>query len=88
MNTLLRLDLLTTFLESSQKVRTDLLNELIDNATDPVIRKRRFRMLSHLAAYEAEIIGKIQLFHGDREDFELSLQMAINGIFQVANRSS
>lgn len=88
MNTLLRLDLLTTFLESCQKVRTDLLNELVDNATDPVIRMRRFRMLSHLAAYEAEVIQKIHLFHGDMEDFTFSLEIATNGIFQITNRSS
>lgn len=88
MNTLLGLALLDRFLESSQKVRTDLLNELIDNATDPVIRMRRFRMLSHLAAYESQVIQKIHRFHGDQEDFELSLQMAIRGIVQVTNRSS
>lgn len=88
MNTLLGLDLLTTFLESSQKVRTDLLNELIDNATDPVIRMRRYRMLGHLAAYESEVIQKIYRFRGDKEDFDLSLQTAIKGIAQVVDRSS
>jgi len=54
-----RLHMLTQFLKEVQHHREKLLNELIDRATDPVIRMRRFRMLSQLSQYESQIINKI-----------------------------
>lgn len=60
--TLFKLRMINDFLIESQRHRQILLDELIDNATDPVIRKRRFRMLSNLATFEASIIKKISEF--------------------------
>lgn len=54
-----RLHLLTHFLDEVQQHRKKLLEELINRATDPVIRIRRFRMLSQLSQYESQIINKI-----------------------------
>ena len=64
-NTLFKLQLLNEFLSESQKHRQILLDELIDNATDPVVRKRRFRMLSNLATFESSVIKKISEFDTD-----------------------
>lgn len=89
MNTLIeRLDFLRSFLSSCQKIRIDLTNELIDNATDPVIRMRRFRMLKHLAIYESQTIEKIYLFDGDPAEWLLSLQVVNDGLLDVTHRSS
>lgn len=63
--TLLKLQLLNEFLAESQKHQQILLDELIDNATDPVIKKRRFRMLSNLAVFESTVIKKIHEFDTD-----------------------
>lgn len=71
--TFIKLKILSNFLEESQKCRQQLLDELVDNATDPVIKKRRFRMLSNLATYEASIIKKI---------YESDLENAVD-VFQA-----
>jgi hypothetical protein len=63
--TLFKLHLLNEFLAESQIRRSILLEELINNATDPVIKKRRFRMLSNLATFEASMIKKIADFDTD-----------------------
>lgn len=60
--TLLKYKLLDEFLTETQKHRSLLLQELLDNATDPVIKKRRFRMLSNLSTYESSMIKKIYEF--------------------------
>lgn len=57
-----KIKILREFLEETAKARQALLNELITNATDPVIVNRRYRMLRHLALYENQIIEKIQNF--------------------------
>lgn len=89
MNTLIeRLDFLRSFLATCQKLRIDLTDELIDNATDPVIRMRRFRMLEHLAIYESQTIEKIYLFDGDSEDWLTSSQVVNAGLLDVIHRSS
>jgi hypothetical protein len=50
--------------------RETLLAELINNATDPVKRMRRARMLSQLSMYESQIIKKIaELETDDVSDF-------------------
>ena len=57
-----KIKILQQFLAETAKARQALLNELITSATDPVIVKRRYRMLRHLALYENQIIEKIQNF--------------------------
>ena len=52
--------MLMTFLEEIKTIRNELCNELIDNASNPVMLMRRFRMLSQLSFYESTIITKIQ----------------------------
>lgn len=45
--------------------RNLLINEMIDNATDPTIVMRRFRMLQQLAEYQLQIYKKIEAFETD-----------------------
>lgn len=69
-NLFLRLRMLKFFLQHSAQIKQQLLTELFENATDPVIRLRRFRMLRQLSIYEGQIIDKIQNLHSDNaKDF-------------------
>ena len=65
-----RLRMLRLFLQHSIQLKNQLLQELFDHATDPVIRRRRLNMLQQLSAYETQIIGKIQNLNSDNvKDF-------------------
>ncbi len=57
-----KLKLIKKLLHQTNRVRTQLLSELITEATDPVIVKRRIRMLTHLNMYEGQLLEKIQNF--------------------------
>ena len=63
------------------------MQELIANATDPVVFKRRIRMLKHLNLYETQIISKIQNFETDNVD-DLNSFDFISGLKTIMNRSS
>jgi hypothetical protein len=81
--TLLKLQILNNFLSESQKYRQILLNELIDNATDPVVKKRRFRMLSNLSTFEADMIKKINEFETDNVHDLLQYLHILNAELEV-----
>lgn len=85
--TLLRINLLKEFLAHVDRARQQLIDELIDNATDPVIRMRRFRMLHHLAQVESDMIRKISAFESDDLDDWHDL-MLLGDISTVINRSA
>ena len=53
------------FNEKCDFERNQLINEMIDNATDPTIVKRRIRMLEQLAEYQVQIYKKIEAFETD-----------------------
>jgi hypothetical protein len=62
MNTaFLKVKLLDDFLKETHKHRQKLLEELIVKTNNPVIKMRRFRMLSQLAEYESVTIKKSYL---------------------------
>lgn len=64
--------LLLQFLEDTAQARKKLLEELVVNASDPIIFKRRFRMLKQLSHYESQIIEKINNFDSDNpDDFDI-----------------
>ena len=48
-------------IEETISQRNLLLDELIDNATDPVIFSRRIRMLTQLSELEIQLLFKIQM---------------------------
>ena len=60
-----RLKMLKSFLAHSTGLKDQLLQELIEHATDPVICMRRFRMLQQISAYECQAIKKIQNMQTD-----------------------
>jgi len=63
------------------------LTELIDYATDPVIVKRRLRMLSQLSQIESQIILKIQAFETNDVD-DIDIEMLCVEIRHITNRNS
>lgn len=70
------------------KQKRALQRELYENANDPVLLKRRFRMLGQLAKYESQIYKKIHDFETtDRDDYSLSAQLIIKEIHSVVNRN-
>lgn len=86
-DTLLRINLLCEFLSEVERVKKLLLDELIDNATDPVIRMRRFRMLQNLAQMESDMIQKISAFQSDNLE-EWQDKTPFTDISAVVNRSA
>jgi hypothetical protein len=64
-DTFFKLRILHEVLTATQKERETLLSELVNSAIDPTIKKRRYRMLSNLATFEASVIKKIYDFETD-----------------------
>jgi hypothetical protein len=82
-----KIRLLKEFLQHTSQSRDKLFEELVNNATDPVIYKRRFRMLQHLDQYESQIIKKIYDFETDDPN-DLTPDLLLGGLKQVLNRSA
>ena len=79
--------MLQEFLAKVQAAKEELLNELINRATDPVILKRRFRMLSQLSLYESMIVSKIYNIETDDNNDFLKFDY-INSIAAIVNKSA
>jgi hypothetical protein len=60
-----KLKFIKEFNECCDRQRQTIMQELIDNATDPVVFKRRIRMLEHLAEYQVQIYKKLETFETD-----------------------
>lgn len=60
-----KLKLVKKLLQQTAGIKSQLLSELITNATDPTIVKRRLRMIRHLDLYEVQLLEKIQRFETD-----------------------
>jgi uncharacterized protein YjgD (DUF1641 family) len=62
--------------------------ELLEQANDPIILKRRFRMIGQLAEYEAQIYKKIYDFSSDDvTDYVIATNDIIYELLNVTNRS-
>jgi len=85
--TFYRIIMLQEFLAKVQVAKEELLNELINKATDPVILKRRFRMLSQLSLYESIIVSKIYNLETDDNNDFLKFDY-INNITAIVNKSA
>lgn len=85
--TFYRIIMLQEFLAKVQAAKEELLNELINRATDPVILKRRFRMLSQLSLYESMIVSKIYNIETDDNNDFLKFDY-INSIAAIVNKSA
>lgn len=66
-----------------------LLKELMSQANDPMIVKRRFRMLAQLSQYESQIYSKIYQFEtNDFDEYFYSLEHTIREIEYVTDRNA
>lgn len=76
-------------IELANNHRNKLLSELVDYATDPVIVKRRLRMLSQLSQLESQLLLKIQSFETDDvTDFDYCSFQLHREIMCVTDRNS
>ena len=66
--------------------RQSLLQELTASATDAVVWKRRFRMLSQLASWESQVTAKIYAFRTDDAD-DYQLNTFIDELMIVTSRN-
>jgi hypothetical protein len=83
-----RINMLKDFLSCSEKLKNELLQELIEHATDPVIRSRRFRMLKQLSLYESQIINKIDTLTTDNvQDFSCKKYL-VHELHHIVNKSA
>jgi hypothetical protein len=85
--TFLRIRLLKEFLKRSSAAKTKLLEELVVQASDPIIRMRRFRMLHQLSQLESQTIKKIANLETDDPLDLLKDEIICNDIGNVVNRS-
>jgi uncharacterized membrane protein YqiK len=87
MNTaFLKIKLLNDLLKTTQAERQRLINEAIIKTNNPVVKMRRFRMLSQLAEYESVAINKImQLDSDDVYDFIDNVYQS--EIYNIVDRS-
>ena len=60
-----KIKLIKKLLKSTEQAKNQLIDELIINATNPIIVKRRLRMIKNLNSYESQLIEKIQHFNTD-----------------------
>jgi len=68
--------------------RTQLHQELYALADDPILLKRRFRMLSQLADYESQIYKKIYDFSSDStDDYTDTLTQIKDELYHITQKS-
>lgn len=85
--TILKLDLTKQALDQFFLTRQSLLDDLIIYATDPVVVKRRFRMLRQLSLYEAQILNKIYSFDSENIN-DFSIDHIKHELSYVINKSA
>jgi len=68
-----RIKHLKYLIDTCQRHREKLIDELIDNATNDTLVMRRFRMIHELSSFESSMTKKIYNFQtNDVEDFNLA----------------
>lgn len=83
---LIVLDIVSKKISASKNL---LLKELLTKANDPVIVKRRFRMLAQLSSYESQIYSKTYQFEtDDLDEYFYSLADIIIEIEHVIDRNA
>jgi hypothetical protein len=68
--------------------RQKLINELIDAGNDPVVWKRRFRMLSQLSQWHSNIVKKIYQFETDSIEEYQQLDMVCQELATIVSRNA
>lgn len=85
--TICKLNLTKQCLDQFFIARQSLLDDLIIYATDPIVVKRRFRMLQQLSLYESQILNKIYCFESDDIN-DFSLEHVQHELGYVINKSA
>jgi hypothetical protein len=68
--------------------RTALHQELCELANDPILLKRRFRMIAQLADYESQIYKKIYKFNSSNiNDYVEAVERIIMEVHDVVSRN-
>ena len=81
--------LIDTIVKDINSRREKLLFELVTNTLDPIIFKRRCRMLTQLSHYESQIITKIKNFKTDNQkDYERALSVIFDELIFVTSRNA
>ena len=65
-----------------------LINELIDAGNDPVVWKRRFRMLSQLSQWHSNIVKKIYQFETDSIEEYQQLDVVYQELATIVSRNA
>jgi hypothetical protein len=90
-HTFFKLAVINNFLSATTTARNNLLNECVGKGgTDPVIRMRRFRMLSQLSQFEADTIKKIYNLEADYDADSLvhGLNNLLNNVRTITDRDA
>jgi hypothetical protein len=82
-----KIKIIKKLLTKINQARTQLLDELIVNASDPTIVQRRIRMLTHLNLYENQLILKIKNFRTNDVN-DINLIIIDDYIDLITNRSA
>lgn len=84
----LRMAAAERLIQSTTHHRQQLINELIDNGTDPTLRMRRYRMLAQLALFEQQSLEKISRFQSDDPADWATMTALLEDAMFVTSRSS
>ena len=68
--------------------RQKLIDELIDAGNDPVVWKRRFRMLSQLSQWHSNIVKKIYQFETDSIEEYQQLDVVYQELATIVSRNA
>jgi len=80
---------ISQLLEESEKIKQQLMSELLTVATDDIMFMRRFRMLEQLTNFESQAINKIYHFNTNYvRDYQHCTQEILNELNDVSSRSS
>lgn len=80
---------LVTEIESRvAQVRQQLVDELIAAGSDPVVYRRRFRMLTQLSMWHAQIINKLFAFNTDNPADYLEFKYFMIELHSITSRNA
>ena len=82
-----KIKLIKKLLVCTEQIRNELFNELTIHATDPIIVKRRLRMIRHVNLYQNQLVEKIQNFETDNID-DLNKFDFLKNIKSIIHRSA
>jgi hypothetical protein len=76
-------------LEDGEKIKQQLISEMLDIATDDILFMRRFRMLQQLAEIESQTVNKIYHYKtNDVRDYQHCISEIRTELAYVASRNA